>query len=89
MKVEVIMKQKEKEKPEVKIGDIVYWIGTEDNPCLVCYNKLVCLADPVKTWNFDCKNHEDFIKRLQDFIIMGQMKVMNDEIEKIIIYPNK
>jgi len=85
MRVEIVKKKEEKFK--VKVGDIVCWTKDPEVPCLVSYKVLICLAEPGRTWSFDCRSHESFIKELEKMIIRGEIRKM-DEVEKIIIYPD-
>ena len=89
MKVEII-KKKEKQKPKVKIGDIVCWTidPYKEMPCLVSYKVLVCLTEPEHTWDFDCISQDGFIREIEKLIDKGEMRKM-DEIEKIVIYPKE
>ena len=86
MRVEVILKPEEERRPRVKIGDIVCWVGREDEPCLVCYKILMNLANPKMTWSFCDGSHEDFIRRVQGMIDCGLLRKI-EEIERIVLYP--
>ena len=81
VEVEVVVER----KPKVEVGDVVRWVGGCYKLCLVCYKVLVCLECPSMTWSFEAQTHEEFMKKLCDYVDKGRIEVLG-KAEKIVVY---